>query len=461
MKSLRNDLAGIVSEDRVLTEPEDMIIYASDTTFFLKKQPPDAVVLPLNEMEVSRLLKYAYANDIPVTPRGAGTGLEGGCTPVRGGIVLDMKKMCRIVEIDRGNMTARVESGVVLAGFQGEVERMGLFYPPDPQSMSVCTLGGTVSTRAGGARGVKYGTTPNYVLGMEVVLSDGSILTTGSKCVKHSVGYDLTHLLTGAEGTLGVITKIDLRLIPLPKTHQTMIVAVDTLKHAAEVVSEIIAGGTVPAMLEYISQIGMAAMNASIPHPIDTSTAGAFLLMEIDGSEAQVKEDVRTITKLCLDMKASEVKAIEDEKEAKAYWKARANLGASASRFMERVIMGCVAVPRNRLPELVESIQEISASTGVFIGVAGHAGDGNLHPTLLVPKVDGETDRKNEEATDRIMKKTLELGGTISGEHGIGLQKSKYLGWQYGEEQVELMKAIKKAFDPKGIINPGKIWPDE
>ena len=460
MKSLSRDLSRLLSGDRVLTAPEDMIIYSSDTTFFYKRTPPDVVVLPMDEAEVSSVLKYAYAHDIPVTPRGAGTGLEGGCTPVRGGIVLDMKKMCKILEIDRGNMTARVESGVVLARFHSAVEKMSLFYPPDPQSMTVCTLGGNVSTRAGGARGVKYGTTPNYVLGLEMVLPDGSIITTGSKCVKHSVGYDITHLLTGAEGTLGVITKIDLRLLPLPKAHKTLVAAVDTLKHAAEMVSEIIGSGAVPAMLEYITQLGMATMNSSIKPPLDTSRAEAFLLMDIDGSESQVLADAQSIKKLCMDMKALEVRVIEDEKEAKTYWKARANLGASVSRFMERVIMGCVAVPRNRLPELVESLQEISASTGVFIGVAGHAGDGNLHPTLLVPKLNNEVDKKNEVATDQIIKKTLELGGTISGEHGIGLQKSKYLEWQCGEVQVDLMKRIKKAFDPKGIMNPGKLWPD-
>ncbi len=461
METLSRDLGRLVSEDRVLTELEDRTIYASDTTFFYKKHLPDVVVLPVDEIEVSNILKYAYVHDIPVTPRGAGTGLEGGCTPINGGIVLDMKKMCKILEIDRGNMTARVESGVVLAKFHTAVEKMDLFYPPDPQSMTVCTLGGNVSTRAGGARGVKYGTTQNYVLGLEMVLPDGSIITTGSKCVKNSVGYDITHLLTGAEGTLGVITKIDLRLLPLPKAHKTCVVAVDTLKHAAEMVTEIIGSGAVPAMLEYITQIGMATMNSNIQPPIDTSKAEAFLLMEIDGSESQVMADAQAIKKLCMDMKALEVLVIEDEREAKTYWKARANLGASASRFMARVIMGCVSVPRNRLPELVESIQQISASTGVFIGVAGHAGDGNLHPTLLVPKLDAGVDKKNEEATDQIMKKTLELGGTISGEHGIGLQKSKYLKWQCGEVQVELMKRIKEAFDPKGIMNPGKLWPDE
>jgi len=437
-----------------------MIVYSSDTTYFCKSNPPDAVVLPADEVEISSILKYAYAHDLPVTPRGAGTGLEGGCTPVHGGIVLDLKKMCKILEIDSRNMTARVESGVVLAKFHNAVEKMGLFYPPDPQSMTVCTIGGNVSTRAGGARGVKYGTTQNYVLGLEMVLPDGSLITTGSKCVKHSVGYDITHLLTGAEGTLGVITKIDLHLLPLPKAHKTLVAGVDTLRHAAEIVSEIIASGTVPAMLEYITKLGMQTMNNCITPPLDTGSAEAFLLMDIDGSESQVMADAQSIKKLCMDMNVSDVRVIQDEKEAITYWKARANLGASVSRFMERVIMGCVAVPRNRLPELVESLQEISASTGVFIGVAGHAGDGNLHPTLLVPKLDGDTDKKNEEATSQIMKKTLELGGTISGEHGIGLQKSKYLNWQYGEIQVELMKRIKKAFDPKGIMNPGKIWPE-
>lgn len=459
MKALKKDLGQCVSSTRVITESEDLLAYANDATFYFKQVLPEAVVLPESTSEVSKVLKYAFDKEIPVTPRGAGSGLAGGCTPVHGGIVLDMKRMNHIVEIDRRNMIATVESGVVLKNFQHEVEKMKLFYPPDPQSMSVCTLGGNIATRAGGPRGVKYGTTGNYVVGLEVVLPDGSIINSGGKFVKQSVGYDITRLMTGSEGTLGIITRANLRLLTLPLAHRTIVVAFDTLDQAAEMVSEIIAQGTVPAMLEFLMNLAIMVMNNYIQPPLPVD-AGAYLLMDLDGTPEQVEKDTARIREMCIDMRTKETRIIEDEHEAASYWKARSNLYPLMLTMMKRVITEDVTVPRSRIPDLVRHIQAVAAEIGVSIGIAGHAGDGNMHPTILQSEINEEINAKAKSAIDSIIKKGLEIGGTISGEHGIGIHKSEYLPWELGDVQIQLMKRIKKAFDPRGIMNPGKIWPE-
>ena len=325
MKGLSLDLGLLMDKNRVRTDPEDLLAYTNDATHYFKRSMPDAVVLPNSTEEVSRVMKYASKHQIPVTPRGAGSGLSGACTPVHGGIVMDMKRMNQILEIDPRNMTATVEAGLVLSKFHRTVEKMGLFYPPDPQSLSVCTLGGNVATRAGGPRGVKYGTTGNYVLGMEIVLPDGSVINSGGKFVKQSVGYDITHLMTGSEGTLGVITRINVRLIALPPEHKTIVVTCESPEQAAEMVAEIIARGTVPAMLEYLSQGAVGIMNNIISPPL-AGDAEAYLLIEVDGNRSQVDYDTAVITDLCKEMKPREVRVIEDEREAASYWRARSNL---------------------------------------------------------------------------------------------------------------------------------------
>jgi len=459
MTAIAQDLCQFLDRQKVWTDPEDLYAYAADAIQYFARGKPDAVVLPHTAEEVSKVLRYASKQRIPVTPRGAGTGLSAGCTPIQGGIVLDMKRMNRILEINRGNMTARVESGAVLGLFQDMVESMGLFYPPDPQSQEVSTLGGNVSTRAGGPRGVKYGTTAHYVLGLEVVLPDGEIINTGGSCVKQSVGYDLTHLLTGAEGTLGVITKVNLRLLPLPPIHRTAVIVCESLDQAAQLVSEIIARGTVPAKLEFITAAGIQLMNATISPPLMTE-GEAYLLTELDGSLAQVEEDTQKLRELCGKMKAMDLRIIEEEEEAQTYWKARINLAPSILRLFKKMVIEDVTVPRDRIPDFVRALQNISSSLGMIIGIGGHAGDGNMHPTIVFPEVNETEEKKAAEAIERIVKTGLELGGTLSGEHGIGLHKAPFLAWELGDAQVALLKRIKKAFDPLGIMNPGKIWPE-
>ena len=460
MEGLVKDLNAILGSGQILSQPEEMLAYANDATHYFKSRIPDAVVLPHTTEEVAKVMKYAFAREIPVTPRGAGSGLAGGCTPVHGGIVMDMKRLNRIAEIDGSNMTARVEAGVVLEKFQKTLQKRRLFYPPDPQSASVCTIGGNVATRAGGPRGVKYGTTGNYVTGLEVVLPDGSIINPGGKFVKQSVGYDLTHLMTGSEGTLGVITSVNLRLLPLPEANRTVIVVCETLEQAAEIVAEIIARGAVPGMIEFLIKLAITVMNNYFSPPLPTDGEG-YLFMYFDGTQAQVEYEAQLVSDICHDMKAKEVRLIEDPQTAAVYWKARANVYPLIQTIFARATTEDITVPRNKLPELVRAVQAIAAAEGVMIGLAGHAGDGNMHPSVLFTEVNPDNLAKSKIAIDRLIRAGLGMGGTISGEHGIGVHKAEYLAWELGDIQIELMKRIKYAFDPKGIMNPGKIWMEE
>lgn len=460
MSSIGKDLRKVLRSEQVLDLAEDVSAYANDATYYIAKRNPDAVVLPESTADVSAVMKFAFANRIPVVPRGAGSGLAGGCTPIHGGIVVDMKRMNSILEIDKSNMTAHVEGGVVLGDFVKKVERMGLFYPPDPQSSQVCTIGGNIATRAGGPRGVKYGTTERYVTGIEAVMADGTVITPGGKVVKQSSGYDLTHLFTGSEGTLCVITKGMLRLLPLPAAKRTLVVTCASTDQAAEIVSEIIARGAVPAMLEFLIKLAIGAMNNYIKPPIALN-GEAYLLMEIDGTPAQLDTDIHEIEKVCTELGALDVRIINNPAESATYWYARSRLYPLMTTIFKRVITEDITVPRNKIPEMVRRIQAIAASVGVAVGLAGHAGDGNIHPTILQGEISDEMAQKADRAIEEIIKAGLELQGTISGEHGIGIHKNKYLQLEHGAEQVAIMKSIKNALDPFNIMNPGKIWTED
>jgi glycolate oxidase len=456
-ESIGKDLRRIIDADKVKCEAEDLLAYSSDSIRYYAKGDPDAVVLAASVDDVSKTVKYANDNEIALTSRGAGSGLSGGSTPIQGGIVLDTKRMNSILDINKGNMTARVESGVVLANFHRSVEKERLFYPPDPQSMDVCTIGGNISTRAGGPRGVKYGTTGDYVLGLEVVLADGSVINTGGVCVKTSAGYNITKLLTGAEGTLGVITKANLRLVPLPAHSKTVFITCDTVQLASEIVSKIIYEGVIPAVLEYLTAGAMGLMNSYNPMPIPLD-GQAYLLLELDGTNSAIDEDVAKLKSICSEMKAKNILAIDDKNQADLVWEARKNLSPLVLRILKKTITEDFTVPRDMIPTMVTAIGEISQKVGIGIGMAGHAGDGNIHPNILMAQITEENEKKAIEAIDMIAKKCLELGGTVSGEHGIGLHKSYLLALECGQTQIDLMKRIKQAFDPKGIMNPGKLW---
>jgi glycolate dehydrogenase FAD-linked subunit len=460
MKGMARDLGRLVARERVKTDPEDLLAYAGDATYYIRKGKPDAVVLPETTDEVSRVLGFAFKHTIPVTPRGAGSGLSGGCTPLHGGVVLDMKRMGKILEINRRSMSARVEAGVVLADFHKAVKKKGLFYPPNPQSMNVCTLGGNVATRACGPHGVKYGATGDYVMGLEVVLSDGSVITPGGMAARSSAGYDLVHLFAGSEGTLGVITKVNLRLLALPPAHRTAVVVCESIEQAGDTVSEILAGGTLPAMIEFIPQMAVIVMNNYITPPLITE-GQAYLLIDLDGTHDEIKAQADHILGICRRMGVMDIRVIEDEKEAQTYWTARYNLGAMALIMMKKAINEDVAVPRDRIPEFVREIQKMSSSlTKVILGIGGHAGDGNMHPSILFPELSLEAEKEAQATIEKVVRLGLSLGGTVSGEHGIGFHKAEFLAWELGDVQIRLLKRIKKVFDPRGIMNPGKIWKD-
>ncbi len=458
--TLKKDLGKLIGKGKVRTDAEHLLAYSSDATRYHAQGSPDAVVLIETVEDVCRTIRYANEHGVPVTPRGAGTGLSGGATPIHGGIVLDMKRMNKILDINKGNMTARVECGLVLANFHRAVEKEKLFYPPDPQSQDVCTLGGNIACRAGGPHAVKYGTTPNYVLGLEAVLPDGSVIHTGGTSVKISTGYNLTQLLSGSEGTLAVITKANLRLLPLPQSRKTVMIVCDTAQLAAEVVSRIIYEGAIPAVLEYLPVGAIMLLNAYRPIPV-AMDGQAYLLIELDGSPTMISEDLARIKGIAEGMKVREVKSVDDEKIAAGIWKARKNMHALLLQVFQKFISEDVTVPRDRIPEMVQAVADIGKKVGIFTGMSGHAGDGNIHPAAQMLEITPENERKAEEAVKMMIEKGLELGGTISGEHGIGLHKSPYIEKELGKTQIELMKRVKQAFDPNSIMNPGKIWPEE
>jgi len=464
MKGLAKDLERLLPKERVHTDPEDLITYGNDATYHVcPLGHPDAVVTPETSEQVSRVVRYANEKEIPLVPRGGGTGLSGGCTPTAGGIVIDVKRMRNLVELNRGNLTAEVESGMVTATFQRIVEKEHLFYPPDPQSMKVSTIGGNVSTRAGGPRAVKYGTTGNYVLGLEVVLPDGEVIRTGSKCSKSSVGYDLTHLYTGSEGTLGVITKAILRLVPLPPARRTVLVTCESIEQSGNIVSAVIGSGLVPAMIELISGGAAAAMTSMLPEPYPPGES--HLLIEMDGTETEIETLTGKLKDLCTERGALNIRIVEDPKAARAYWEAREKLYGMILMMAKKGIVEDITVPRDRIPDFVRAVKDIGVrlqmnpATGMMVGLGGHAGDGNMHPTIFfLQEANQEREEKAKAAIEEIVKTGLAMGGTISGEHGIGIHKAEFLPLELGRIQIEVMKRIKHAIDPKNIMNPGKIW---
>lgn len=460
MSTIAKDLRKILNSSQVLDMQEDILAYANDATYYIAKKNPDAVAVPFTTEEVAGVVKYAYDNGITVVPRGAGSGLAGGCTPINGGIVLDMKRMNSILEIDSRNMTASVQGGVILETFNKALKKERLFYPPDPQSMKVCTIGGNVATRAGGPRGVKYGTTERYVTGLEVVLPDGSIITPGGKVVKQASGYDLTHLFTGSEGTLGVITGAHLRLLPEPADSRTILVTCSSAEQAAKIVSAIIANGIIPAMLEFLINLAIIVMNNYVKPPMPL-TGEAYLLIELDGSTAQVEEETREFERICSGFDVVDLRIVGNRTKSAQYWEARSRLYPMTMSIFKRVITEDVTVPRSSIPELIRRIRAIAAEVGIPIGLAGHAGDGNMHPTILMNEISDEMTKKSDDAIAQIIEACLDLSGTISGEHGIGLHKNMFMEKEHGLAQMDLMKKIKSVIDTKNIMNPGKIWLEE
>lgn len=451
------ELKEIVGEENVLTSPEDLIVYSYDATFLEHK--PDVVVLPRSTEEVSEVMKVAYREGLPVTPRGMGSGLAGGSIPLSGGIALVLTKMHRILEIDEENMTAWVEAGVITAEFQAEVERRGLFYPPDPSSHKSSTIGGNVACNAGGPRCLKYGVTGDYVLGMRVVLADGRILKTGGKVIKNATGYNLSRLFIGTEGTLGVITEVLLKLIAKPRYVATALAVFSNIEDAGRAVHRILLSGITPASVELMDQTTIGTVEEYLHLGLPT-WAEAILVLEADGNQEEaVLREIEAIAGICRENGAVEVKVAKDEAERNSLWKARRSVSPSLARKAPNKLGEDITVPRSQVPEAVKRIREISQKFGLPIAVFGHAGDGNLHPNILFDKRKPEDMERVEKIAEEIFKMAVELGGVLSGEHGVGILKQPYLEMALGPVAVEVMQAIKKALDPKGILNPGKVIP--
>jgi len=457
-KSIISQLQKIVGKDSVLSTPEDLAVYGYDATF--AEHRPDVVVLPRSSEQVSQVVVLAACERTPLVTRGMGSGMAAASVPFDGGITLAMTRMNRILEIDEVNATARVESGIVTADLQTAVEKRGLFYPPDPSSMRHSTIGGNIACNAGGPRCLRYGVTGDYVLGLTVVLADGRILHTGGKCIKDVVGYDLTSLFTGSEGTLGVITEALLRLVPRPKFARTALAEFSSLEAASRTVNAILAAGIVPATLELMDETTITcieeAMRLGLPLDVE-----AILLIETDGSdEAAVLREIETIEGICQEFGARQVKVARDESERSKLWQARRSVSPALARKAPDKLGEDITVPRSAIPEAVGRIKAISAKYGLPIVIFGHAGDGNLHPNILFDKRDPEQWAKVEQMVAEEFDVALELGGTLSGEHGVGALKRPYMEQALGPVSIEVQKRIKAALDPANILNPGKVFPD-
>lgn len=452
------ELEKMIGKDGVLYTPEDLAVYSYDSTF--EEHRPDVVVLPRSTEQVSRVIMLAARERIPVVTRGMASGLAAASVPFSGGITLCLTRMDRLLEIDEANTIAQVEAGMITADLQAAVEKKGLFYPPDPSSVRHSTIGGNIACNAGGPRCLKYGVTGDYVLGLTVVLADGQILKTGGKVIKDVVGYDLTALFTGSEGTLGVITEALLRLIAKPRFVRTALAEFDSIDDASEAVNAILLAGIIPAALELMDKTAVSciedALHLGLPRDVE-----AILLIETDGQlEISVSGEIESAADICREKGARKVSIAGDQTERQNLWHARQALAPALARRAPNKLGEDITVPRSAIPEAVRRLRAISEKHGLPIVIFGHAGDGNLHPNILFDKRVPEQWAKVEQMVAEEFALALELGGTLSGEHGIGALKRPYMELALGKTSIDLQKKIKQAFDPLNILNPGKVLPD-
>ena len=449
-----NKLADLLP-GRVSTEPEDLICYGFDASGL--EGVPTAVVWPGDSADVVKIMTFACDNDIPVIPRGAGTGMTGGAVPSRGAVVISTEKMNRIIEVDSENMNVLVEPGVINGTLQRELARHRLFYPPDPASMNFCTIGGNVAENAGGPRALKYGVTRDYVMALEAVLPNGRLIHTGVRTPKGVVGYDLTSLLVGSEGTLAVVTKIRLKVVPVPEDVVTLLVLFGDVEKAGEAVRRILAAGIIPRTLEFLDGEAVKAVEDYKPVGLPKDT-GALLIIEIDGAAAAVRKEAEKVSDICVDLGGDAIMA-ENDLARERIWESRRAVSPALYHIAPSKINEDIVVPVNRIPRMLMTLKRLSEERGIKIVNFGHAGDGNIHVNLMVNREDAEEHARARALVREIFKITLEMGGTISGEHGVGLTKSAYIGMEIPPDELDLMKKIKGVFDPKGLLNPGKIFP--
>jgi len=453
---LHGALVNVVGPEGVLVEAEDLIPYGFDGTAALKHEAA-CVVVPDSAEAVAEVMKLAAAERIPVVTRGSGTGLSGGSIPVDGGIVLCLVNLDGILEVDPANLTILCECGVITKAIDDAAAPHGLFYPPDPGSMKISTIGGNVANNSGGLRGLKYGVTRNYVMGMEVVLPSGEIAWLGSKCVKDVAGYSLKDLFVGSEGTLGIITKVLLRLVPRPKARRTLLVSFDSMGAAARTVSQIIERQIIPCTLEFLDRKTCACVEdyAAVGLPTE---AEAVVLMETDGPAEIVDQEADAMAAIARENGAIAVEKAQDEAHAVRLASARRTAFSALARIRPTTILEDVTVPRSHLAEIVEFVEETAKKYDLDIATFGHFGDGNVHPTVLTDETDEAEMERVEHALADIFDKSVELGGTITGEHGVGLAKKRFLPHQFDEASYELLRQVKRALDPAGLLNPGKIF---
>ena len=457
---IKQEIIAIVGPDNVLDSELNRFGYSYDSSFvpLLPKNNPDLVVRTLTTDEVSRVMVVACAHEIPVTPRGAGSGRTGGSIPQKGGISLCLDRMTQIVELDLRNMMVTAEAGVRTIDLYNHCAEKGLFFPPDPASWKFSTIGGNVAENAGGMRAVKYGVTKNYVMGLEVVLADGAILKTGGKAIKNVTGYDLTSLFTGSEGTLGVVTQALFRLIPMPKRRGTLQVMFRTLDDGCRTVHTVLQAGVLPAAAEIMDRTCLEVVARHRKTEIDPEV-GASVIIEIDGDDdAALETQTKRIEVAAKECGAIAFRAARSQQEAEELWAVRRGISSAVAALAPNRIGEDISVPRDAFPEVVRRIGEISKKHGLPIAVYGHAGDGNIHPSILCDLAKPGEEERVHHAVDDIFAAALDVGGTLSGEHGIGITKRPYIAGALGEIGIRTLKAVKAALDPKGILNPGKIW---
>lgn len=450
-----DELRALVGAGNVLTALEDRICYSCDSTF--RDAVPDVVVRPGSTAEIARIMQLAQRYHVPVTPRGASTGLSGGAVAAEGGILLELTRLNRIISIDMENRTAIVEPGVITDEFTAAVDQAGLFYPPDPASGKMSTFGGNIAECAGGPKGVKYGVTRDYLLGLEVVLPDGTVVQTGNNVDGEMCGPDWTMLLCASEGTLGVITKITVRLVDKPAGKWTMLAIFDHIDDAATTVSTMIAAGTIPTTLEIMDNLTICAVENYLHSGLPTE-AEAILLIEVNGSPAVLAKQAEQVVAVCRQCGARDVKVAKTKAESDVLWQARRAISPACGKINPTKISEDATVPRSKIPAMVAAVRDIAQKYNLKMVIFGHAGDGNLHPNILANKHDAAEMERVEQAVQELFHRALALGGTLSGEHGIGFMKAPFLSWETGEVGFAVGQTIKTVVDPQHLLNPGKMF---
>lgn len=458
MKKIIEQIKKIVSDKNVLTDLEERYVYALDAT---NKQNienlPDLVVFVENTEQVQQILKLAYENEIPVIARGAGTNLVGACITKKNGIVLNFSKMNKILEVNQENLTARVQPGVIVGNLQAEVEKLGLFYPPDPSNLKVSTIGGSIALSSGGPRTFKYGSTKDYVIDLKIVLADGKIINTGSNTAKNSTGYHLSQLFIGSEGTLGIVVEALVKLIPKPEGSKVILAYFDKISDATHAVNVILQNKLMPATLDIMDKKTLQTIEKFYPAGLLTDKEAA-LFLEVDGYLSSLDYQQYKVVELCKTCKAADVRFSQTDEDSMRIWTARRSAFGACAKLKPNVVCEDIVVPREKIAELVDKVRQICDKNNLIVCIMGHIGDGNIHPNIPLDLRD-ENDVKNyAKAKDEIHQLAIDLGGTLSGEHGIGCEKSKYMTNAIDEVTLEYMKKIKKVFDEKNILNPQKIF---